>query len=424
MISLKKSIGRRKYTAVGSLIVAIIVVATTKNIVFIAAPFIALLFLKLLDLQKELSRANERIETLDQSLNDQNNFILDQFKIIEGSVNKLAPSKTAIDSRDLLKKIEYNRQQIDKLNHSLVSTEKEYSDEISSLHSSTDVSNEKIYQSLNKFSSDLDLLKENFESEIQNKLVNLINTWLSDGTIKNAINETFESGSPIIREFLKHSEDFVQVRIDQSLDEQFKIIKQVISQTYSYDLIIDRGASRQVFMDALKFSQQRLILVCPWISTSSINSEVLAIMENALIRGVFIDIRWGFSQDIEYESSSSIKEDLLKIRELEPKEKWKYSAIQPLENLREKYPKLLKLTLLGTHEKVIVCDQKFVMIGSHNYMTSLASSEREMGIKTDDPELISKLIERFDRSEVNRFTNTKISQKPKLRKTADANNYN
>ena len=58
----------------------------------------------------------------------------------------------------------------------------------------------------------------------------------------------------------------------------------------------------------------------------------------------------------------------------------------------------LTLKVLGTHEKFLVCDRKFAMLGSHNYLTSHTnSSERELGLKTDSPELIDKLIELFDR---------------------------
>jgi phosphatidylserine/phosphatidylglycerophosphate/cardiolipin synthase-like enzyme len=60
----------------------------------------------------------------------------------------------------------------------------------------------------------------------------------------------------------------------------------------------------------------------------------------------------------------------------------------------------LKLKILGTHEKFLVCDRQFAMLGSHNYLTSdTKSSEREIGLKTDSPELIDKLIEIFDRAE-------------------------
>jgi hypothetical protein len=116
LINFKKSISSRKYAAAGSLLVAVLVAVVTKNIIFIAAPFIVLPFLRSLDLQKELARASERIEALEQSFNDQNNFVLDKFKIIEGSVNKLVHSKPAIDSRELLKEVEDNRQKIEKVN--------------------------------------------------------------------------------------------------------------------------------------------------------------------------------------------------------------------------------------------------------------------------------------------------------------------
>jgi hypothetical protein len=116
LINFKKSISKRKYAIVGSLLVAVLIAAATNNIAFITIPFIVLLALELVDVQKKLSKASDRIEALEQSFNDRNNLCLDKFKIIEDSVNKLAPSKTAIDSRDLLKKTEYNRQQIEKLN--------------------------------------------------------------------------------------------------------------------------------------------------------------------------------------------------------------------------------------------------------------------------------------------------------------------
>lgn len=146
MINFKKSISKRKFAVIVSLLVAVLIATVTKNIVFIAVPFIVLPFLKLLDLQKKLSRVSERIEALEQSFNDQNGFALDKSKKIEGSFNKLAPSKTDIDSKDLVKKIEYNQQQIEKIANDLGWIEKEYRDEIDSLSSELNTIEEKIHQ--------------------------------------------------------------------------------------------------------------------------------------------------------------------------------------------------------------------------------------------------------------------------------------
>lgn len=376
LINFKKNLSRRKYATAGALIVAVFIVVVTKNLVFIATPFIALFFLKLLDLQKDLLRANERIETLKKSFDDQ--------KILGGIEQQY-------------------RNEIDSLTFALKGLDQEYRDEVDSLVCDLKDIHGNIHQSLGKLNLDLDSLKENFECDIQIKLANLMKSWLLDEDIKNVININIEG--------------FVRAIIDKSVDKQFKIIKQLISQTYSYDLIIDRKESRQVFIDALKVSQQRLILVCPWISDRSIIFGVLAAIEDALIKGVSIDIGYGHSNDLD-KKSLSISGVGLKIRELPPSELWKYSGIPDLEKLQLKYPKFLKLTILGTHEKIIICDQKFAMIGSHNYMTSLACNEREMGIKTNDPEIISKLIKRFDSSKDEKFDNAGGHQKPKLAKNA------
>lgn len=77
-----------------------------------------------------------------------------------------------------------------------------------------------------------------------------------------------------------------------------------------------------------------------------------------------------------------------------------YSALPKLEAFEQKYPKQFKLKLLGTHKKFLVCDREWAMIGSHNFLTSGAfSSERELGLKTNDLRIIADLIERFESAE-------------------------
>ncbi|MBR8833365.1 MAG: hypothetical protein DSM106950_04800 [Stigonema ocellatum SAG 48.90 = DSM 106950] len=57
------------------------------------------------------------------------------------------------------------------------------------------------------------------------------------------------------------------------------------------------------------------------------------------------------------------------------------------------------MKLLGTHEKFLVCDRSWAMLGSHNFLTSGDSgSEREVGLRTNDPRIIEELISRFERA--------------------------
>ena len=126
----------------------------------------------------------------------------------------------------------------------------------------------------------------------------------------------------------------------------------------------------------------------------AIDLDVRDLIINALERGVSIDIGWGHLKDVDNDRSRLSQTELLK----PGKQKWLYNAVPGLEEIQAEYPNLLTLKVLGTHEKFLVCDRKFAMVGSHNYLTSnTSSSERELGIKTDSPELIDKLIELFDR---------------------------
>lgn len=191
-------------------------------------------------------------------------------------------------------------------------------------------------------------------------------------------------------------EDLIQYQIESSNQKQLELIQQILPATYSYTLVSGRTESRKIFLDALARSQERLILVCPWLTKHAIDTETKDLMIAALSRGVHINIGWGHLSDIGNSKLPLSKETLLNSPRAR---RWGgYSAVNEVYNLQTDYPNLLTLKVLGTHEKFLVCDRKFAMLGSHNYLTSNTSSnERELGIKTDSPELIDKLIELFDR---------------------------
>jgi PLD-like domain len=178
--------------------------------------------------------------------------------------------------------------------------------------------------------------------------------------------------------------------------KQFEIIKQLLPKQYNYDLVVGRSASRQILITALEQSQDRLILVCPWLTKFAVNTDIENLMTAALDRGVSIEIGWGHLNDADNNRATLSKEKILK----SSKRKYLYNAIPWIYQLQTEYPDLLTIKVLGTHEKFLVCDRQFAMLGSHNYLTSnTSSSEREVGLKTDSPEIIDRLIELFDRAE-------------------------
>lgn len=223
------------------------------------------------------------------------------------------------------------------------------------------------YQALDRVAQNLELLESNITTRIDS---------IDSGLLSQ-----------------QHIDQLIQVKIDSSFDRQLEALKRIIPEKYNYSLVCGRNESRKIFLQTLRESEDRIILVCPWLSENAIDREAKESIVAALKRGVLIEIGWGNLNDVGNNQSRLSKAALLK----SDRDNWKYTAIPWLDRIEAQYPRLLKLRILGTHQKFLVCDQKFAMLGSHNYLTSgNSSSERELGIKTNDPEKINELIGLFD----------------------------
>ena len=155
-------------------------------------------------------------------------------------------------------------------------------------------------------------------------------------------------------------------------------------QSHESQLVFDRSGSRAVLIEALLKAQERLIIVCPWLNRNSIDDNLVQMLRDCLNRNCRIDIGWGHLSDRRRLGKG-----------------WRYDALKDLRQLERDYPDQFKLKLLGTHEKFLVCDSTLAMLGSHNMLTSSAqSAEREVGIRTTDPNIIQGLIKRFEGAEV------------------------
>ncbi|MCY7366782.1 MAG: phospholipase D-like domain-containing protein [Chamaesiphon sp.] len=161
------------------------------------------------------------------------------------------------------------------------------------------------------------------------------------------------------------------------------LVREVVdhSPKYEYELVLGREQSRQALLEALGSVENRLILVCPWLCHHGFDLEIQNQFEKLLSKGVTIKIGYGKLSDIEKGKLTGLF----------------YNTLKQATSLANKYPNF-KLKLIGTHEKYLVCDRSFAMLGSHNFLTSGVGEEREIGIRTTDPALIERLIERYEQA--------------------------
>lgn len=189
-------------------------------------------------------------------------------------------------------------------------------------------------------------------------------------------------------------------QVDTAVEQRLAGINQLlkdIQPQYEYKLVHNRDESRAFLLKAVRESQERLILVCPWLHWGiRWNYGELIGYFHALLQEQkgCINIGWGHRTDMENEnfrnSSAPIRHRFKTCSRF-------YSALEDLEKLERHYPNHFKLKLLGTHEKFLVCDRSWAMLGSHNFLSSGDNSnERELGLQTNDPRIIANLILRFD----------------------------
>lgn len=190
--------------------------------------------------------------------------------------------------------------------------------------------------------------------------------------------------------------DQVEATVEHRVAEINLLLKE-IQPKYEYKLVCDRDQSRALLLKAAKEAKERLILVCPWLHWGIRwnDGELLNYFHKLLNKpNCSIDIGWGHYFDLENKqvrySSTPLRQSLKTHGKL-------YTALPQLEKLEKDYPGQFKLKLLGTHEKFLVCDRSWAMIGSHNFLSSGdKSQEREVGLWTNDPYIIDSLIKRFD----------------------------
>lgn len=160
-----------------------------------------------------------------------------------------------------------------------------------------------------------------------------------------------------------------------------------------------RAASRVVLIESLEFARESLIIVSPWLSKRSVDEEILLRMTALLDRGCHLCIGWGYSYDIRGLHPKGNVISITRDRQfsMSGDRIGNYNALSRLIELRSRFPDRMELKLMGTHEKYLVCDRQFALLGSHNILSSgdTLYAPREMGVKTTDAGIIETLRENY-----------------------------
>lgn len=144
-----------------------------------------------------------------------------------------------------------------------------------------------------------------------------------------------------------------------------------------------RQAIKQATIDASK----ALFIISPWLRIGAIDSEMTRWFGAALERKPALEIHIGYGIERLPDQPRSPEE----IRQLR--------ALRLLQDMSKRYGGRIKLVEVGnTHEKIIIVDNNYCVVGSFNFLSFNPNNERgpgvrrEIGIRVTQKELVEELL--------------------------------
>jgi phosphatidylserine/phosphatidylglycerophosphate/cardiolipin synthase-like enzyme len=170
---------------------------------------------------------------------------------------------------------------------------------------------------------------------------------------------------------LKQENEYLREEIKKLNAEKDKLSVQRL-EVYDHRPLLER---------AIRESQERLMIISPWINAYSVDAALLREIENLLRREVKLCIGYGISDEKDQKYSNR-------------------KAEQDLQKLAKRYSDNFIFKRLGdTHAKILISDTKFYVMTSFNWLSFKGEPDRtfrdERGTLVSDPQQIDELFDDY-----------------------------
>ena len=309
-----------------SIIILIIIIFTSHKVRYILISIESLIFARILvfNLTKNCGESNNQINTISKSINIDKSE--DELEIMKETIKDII-SESLYDlkieiSRDISSKFT----EVENYVHKVSGNEKKNLDEVTGLVD-------------NKIKEGLDNIIENIKETIESKNKN---TAIDENYIKKIINKEIESND-IKGNFT---------------NEVLEKIKNGTIDPYNTKQIKNEEI-KKVFINTFKDAKSEIDIISPWISNWIFKDEELMNgFRIALSKGVNIKILYGIGHGSNFKYNYDDKRSIYT----------EENALR-LEELFAQYKGTLTLKRGNTHEKILLCDDKYVLIGSYNLLS-------------------------------------------------------
>ncbi|MGG6296489.1 tetratricopeptide repeat protein [Leptolyngbya sp. AN02str] len=159
-------------------------------------------------------------------------------------------------------------------------------------------------------------------------------------------------------------------------------------------------SSRTVLEAALEQSQERLVLVLPWLNHDGIDHGLVSKMQAFLAQGKRLDLGWCHHADRTTERFLAPINQRWQIYPLEQSNL--HHTLKTFLELKRSHPNALQFKILGTRENFLVADRAYAVLGVDEALAGMATlPNMTLKLKTTDSELVQQLIHQFDEAALN-----------------------
>lgn len=254
---------------------------------------------------------------------------------------------------------EYNKQIEDIINVQISNLKNEVENNI-------DKQLDSLKTELNSKNIDIDVLDERLKKHSSNSLAkyrkqsnNDMNKALGVITknfskLKEEINKN--NLNPEILNTLKEIKENDLVSLQENIDQTLKIVKNLAEYNINNFEIIKNEKIREKLEEAFDLATEEINIISPWINYHVINKTgIKNRIYKSLKSGTKIRIKYGIKDNKYYDDDNRNENTEKIVKELE--ESFPISRFN------------LKFKKSNTHSKILICDEKFAIIGSFNFLS-------------------------------------------------------
>jgi hypothetical protein len=190
---------------------------------------------------------------------------------------------------------------------------------------------------------------------------------------------------------------------DNSPQKWIEQIDHRLEQVLPYQYQVSQNDRTDLLFKAIREANDRLIIVTPWLPNKPQLPRFLAVLAEALEQNLFVSIGWGDRLDIGKGANCSrpivLKDGGWRYQPEHDPEGF-YGALPELLRLRKRY-KRLHLKLIGTREKLIVCDRSWALLGGQHFLCDIGGhGANDPGLFTTDKKIVAEISQRFNTAKV------------------------